>query len=85
MPKKRYRNRIPKPGELISFYGKLKYDKPDIIYAWGDGIPRCDGSLLHYFFTGKTFDNKSLIEELEARGYDIETFQFSIKLKTPEK
>lgn len=46
-----------------------------------------DGHLLHAAFTRPLFDGKmpSFVDELKARGYDIETIRFSIakKPKTP--
>lgn len=70
-------------GELKVQFAKLKNDSPDICYFWGEGIPRADASLLHHFLNHMRFDGKSLLEELEARGYDIKTFKLVIKLKLP--
>ncbi len=60
-----------------------KRDK-DVMY---DYPRKCDGSLLHYWFSSrivseKPFEvSKSLFQELEARGYDITTFKMSIQRK----
>lgn len=85
---KRYRTPKAKPGQLKAQWGKLPYDTPDLIFCWGDGVPKCDGSLLNSALSGKRhhpFDgtwSDSLIEELEKRGYDITTLKFSIQKKT---
>lgn len=44
-----------------------------------------DGHLLHDFFSYAKLAGagKSLLEELEARGYDLATLKFSIERKTP--
>lgn len=42
---------------------------------------KCDGALLyHALNTTEVHQGRSLVEELEARGYDISTLKFSIKL-----
>lgn len=84
---KRYREPKAKPGELKAQWGKLKYDRPDLCYVWGEGVPKCDASLLDYALTGKRHHpmddswSPGLIEELEKRGYDITTLKFSIQKK----
>ena len=57
---------------------------------------RCDGSLMYYHLCcehphynfgmkDKLYEmEKSLVKELEERGYDIKTLKFSIKLKKVE-
>jgi len=67
------------------YYGKLPHDEPDVIYHSGDGVPRCDRTLLHWVMGSKRPPAKpgdawerSFIEELIARGYDISTLRFSI-------
>ncbi|MEJ2043675.1 MAG: hypothetical protein P8X74_03740 [Reinekea sp.] len=88
MSKKRYRAPKAKDGELKAQWGKLPYDNPNLCYAWGDGIPKCDGRLLHYMFAGKRYSpidktwDDSFIEELEKRGYDLTTLKFSIQKKS---
>lgn len=89
---KRFRLPKLKDGELRVYWGKLPHDSPDIVYEWkGDSSMRRDSRLLHYHlgsqqpdpFTQPIFSkmNPSLIEELEARGYDITTLRFSIQKK----
>jgi len=53
---KRYRTPIAKPGQLLCCYGKLPNDSPDIIYAHGEGVERCDARLLHYIFNSKQYN-----------------------------
>lgn len=78
-----------KPGELCMFYGRLKHDNPDTIYSWGDGCSKRDGALLNYVLGSKRYGyegcrgemEKSLLEDLIDRGYDITTLKFSIMKK----
>lgn len=92
---KRIRNIKPKPGELVMFWGKLPHDSPDVCYAWGAaGANKCDGSLLNHVIgsprmriaygaerekQGPYVWDKSLLDELKARGYDITTLRFYIR------
>lgn len=89
---KRLRRPKLKEGELRVYWGKLPHDSPDIIYEWkGDISMRRDSNLLSCFFGSQRPDLftqpmfskmlPSLIEELEARGYDITTLRFSIQKK----
>lgn len=88
--------RLRKPklhnGELRVYWGKLPHDNPDVIYAWqGDSSMKRDSAMLCYFMGSQHPDphvkpifskmKPSLIEELEARGYDITTLKFSIMKK----
>jgi len=66
-------------GELKAQWAKLNGDRPDMCYFWGEGIPKCDASLLHHFLNYMLFDGKSLLEELAARGYDITTFKLTVR------
>ena len=63
----------------------------DICVFFGDDVPRCDRALVMNAFTSKqqrtdlktmkpVFDD-SFIDELEKRGYDIDTLRFSIDKK----
>jgi hypothetical protein len=85
--KKRYRAPKTKDGELKIYYGKLPHNSPDIIYSRGNGVPRCDSSLLHLVLGSQRHNviddswDISLFDELEKRGYDIETIKFSIMKK----
>lgn len=88
MKAKRFRAPKAKPGELLVRYGKLPNDSPDVVIAWGDGASKRDGAFLYYRLAcgrpallpgGKP--EISLIEDLEARGYDITTLRFSIMKK----
>lgn len=53
----------------------------DLLYSYPTSPP--DGHLLHAAFTRPLFDGKmpSFVDELKARGYDIETIRFSIAKK----
>lgn len=92
---KRFRRPKLKDGELRVYWGKLQHDAPDVIYSWqGDRSMKGDSALLHYHLGSKHPDwhqtplfskmNPSLLEELEARGYDITTIRFSIMKKSDE-
>ena len=82
---KRYRRRSPKPRELIAYLGRIDGEPPDLIFAWGDGIARCDAALLNHALTQRrAFDvGESLFDELKKRGYDLDTLRFSIKKPDP--
>lgn len=81
-----------KPGELKALWGRAdRHDGPDVCYVWGQGVDRADGRLLHTYLSTErmtyafpSMDIKyepSLLDELEARGYDITTLKISIKKK----
>ncbi len=63
----------------------------DLCVFYGAGIPRCDQALALNVFcakrqytdykTGKPRLEPSLIDEMEARGYDMDTLRFSIEKK----
>lgn len=81
------RKRLTRPkakdGELLVKYGRAD-GETDLLYCWpdNDGGMKYDTKLLMRAFEGDVMLNgKSLRRELEARGYDITTLQFSIKKK----
>ena len=90
---KRFRKPKLKDGELRIYYGKLPHENPDVVYAWqGERSMKRDSGLLccaigmrypKITYGKADFGNMqpSLIEELEARGYDITTIKFSIMKK----
>jgi hypothetical protein len=93
MPR-RYRRVDAQPGELKVAFGSAGTGEPaDVVYAWGDGVPKGDSWLLYIMLScerakpdlsamdGYTVE-PSLIEQLKARGYDISTLKFSIRKKT---
>lgn len=93
MGRKRWRTVTAKPGELKAAYGRVDGDLC-IGYAWGGaGADKSDARILGAvmedrwsrpaFPLGTTEERPSLIEELEARGYDITTLKFSIQKKEP--
>lgn len=89
------RLRAPKlqDGELRMYWGRESHDRaPDVILAWqGSKTMKADTNLLHYVMCSQHPDphkhpifsvmRPSLIEELDARGYDLTTLKFSIKKK----
>ena len=93
MTAKRLRAPKLKDGELRMYWGRpSRHDNPDVVLAWqGDASMKHDTNLLHYHLCSKHPDPHvrpifskmlpSLIEELQARGYDITTLKFSIQKK----
>jgi hypothetical protein len=93
--KRRWRTPTAKPGEVKIVYGRAsRYDKPDICAAWGaDGAAKSDARAVMHALTEKRLgyafpsmaveQHPSLIEELEARGYDITTLRFTIQQVRP--
>jgi len=89
---KRFRKPKLKDGELRVYWGKVPHENPDIVLAWqGNPLMKRDTNMLHSFLCSKNPDpfakplfsvmNPSMIEELEARGYDLTTLKFSIMKK----
>jgi hypothetical protein len=89
---KRVRVPDPKPGVLEARWGRAdSFNKPSVVYVHGGGgSVKADARLLSTMFEGRDVDTgslvfgrtgKSLIKELEDRGYDITTLKFSIRLK----
>lgn len=80
--RRRYRTPRAKPGELLIRYGQEDGER-DLYYCHGgEGATRADTNLLmDAFNTTKLLSGKTLIEELTARGYDLETLRFSIQQK----
>jgi hypothetical protein len=89
---KRLRRPKLKDGELRMYWGRLPHENPDLVLAYqGDAMMKRDTNLLHHHLCSQHPDphkgpifsvmNPSLIEELQARGYDITTLKFSIMKK----
>lgn len=87
---KRYRRPKVKEGQIIVQRGKID-GAVDICIFYGDNVPRCDRALvINSLATERqrtdlstmqpAFD-PSLLDELEARGYDLDTLRFSIERK----
>ncbi|CAM3285473.1 Transposase [Sphingomonas zeae] len=93
MSGKRFRIPIAKPGEVKIAYGRpSRHDDPDICAAWGGkGADKSDARTFMHAFTERRMapafpslnyeERPSLVEELEARGYDITTLRFTIQKK----
>lgn len=93
---KRLRKPKMKNGELRVYWGKPEHCEPDIVLAWqGDSMMKQDTNMIYSFMCSKHPDpffkplfgkmNPSMIEELDARGYDITTLKFSIMKKAGVK
>ena len=93
MNAKRLRKPKLKDGELVAYWGRFgRGEPPEIGYAWTDGRwGKRDANLLHSVFACRQPNlfayplfskmEKSFIEELDARGYDLTTLKFSISKK----
>lgn len=92
---KRLRTPKLKDGELRMYWGREPHDRTaEVMLAYqGDRMMKRDTALLYRFLCSKRPDpmaepifskmDLSLIEELEARGYDLTTLKFSIMKKQP--
>lgn len=81
---RRYRTVKAKPGELKAGYGTDEpRNRPDVVYAWGgDGAAKADAYILAAAFEENAIHGgRSLVRELESRGYDLSTIRFSIRMK----
>lgn len=90
MRSKRWAVPTAKPGEVKIVYGReSRYDTPDLCAAWGGaGADKPDARTVMHALTERRMapafpsmdyeERPSLIEELEARGYDITTLRFSV-------
>ena len=90
---KRYRTPTAKHGQIKIAYGRIDRDNnPDLCVAWGAGTDmKCTGRLIMNAITEKTLHAKfpgsgheyrpSLVDELEARGFDITTLRITIEKK----
>ncbi len=81
--KNRYRRPKVIEQEIKLQKGKLDGDE-DMCLFFGDNVPRCDRSLIFSYLCSDNFNYnggkcKSLIKELEERGYDLDTLRFSIR------
>lgn len=87
---KRYRRPKVIEGQIKVQMGKIDGDV-DMCIFYGDNVPRCDRALVLNvlgskrqrtdFSTMRPVFDPSLFDELEKRGYDLNTLQFSIKRK----
>lgn len=72
-------------GWLKVQYGKAeRRDGPDIVFRWTAPADGRDSALLYYFLNHKPHNDThrlSLLEELEARGFDLATLKIEIKRK----
>lgn len=79
---RRFREPVAKPGELIAAYGRVDGEL-QIGYAWGGaGASKPDSRILMRALEDlPVYEGKTLAEELKARGYDLTTLRFSIRLE----
>ena len=82
---KRYRAPKVSEGQIKMQRGRID-GSVDMCIFYGDNTPRCDRALVMNAFAFDRLDYKgerqpSLVEELEKRGYDMDTLKFSIEKK----
>lgn len=77
----------PPPEEwLTAYYGERKGEGRDLYF---NSPRRCDSHMLYGAFCVKGYDEHgkatrpSLVEELEARGYDVKTLEFRVRRARP--
>lgn len=70
-------------GDLTVYWNKTSGQGDVMFHSTGDSVG--GRRLLYHFFSivkmGNGPDDKSLLDELEARGYDLSTIRFSIDRK----
>ena len=77
---------LPWTEWLTVRFGEVRRDSPDLHFSGPNGPDR---TLLYGVFCTKNYDEQgkltqpSLVEELEARGYDITTLEFRVKRRVP--
>lgn len=82
---KRYRAPTLGKGEIKLQRGRID-GGVDMCIFYNDDIPKCDRALIlnrlcSDVFTYSGESRKSLCDELESRGYDLDTLKFSIEKK----
>ncbi|BAQ84260.1 hypothetical protein [uncultured Mediterranean phage uvMED] len=91
---KRYRRPKVQEGQIKFQKGKIDGES-DMCIFYGDNVPSCDRALIMNIFCSKRLQmgskllsryefDPSLIDELEKRGYDIDTLKFSIEKKAKQ-
>lgn len=81
---KRFRAPVPKPGELKASYGRVDGMEAVFYTSGGGGVTMADSRvLMNAFEGGAVFGDRTLVEELDSRGYDITTLRFTIQLRGP--
>lgn len=83
--------RPPKKAGSIKFQQGRLDGEVDFLVLFGDDAPRCDRALVfnafcsqkprHDIQSGRLVYEKSFVDELIDRGYDISTLRFSIDRK----
>lgn len=82
------RGRMPSPksGQIVVAWATEKHSDSELVYCRkGSPLMSRDTNMLsHFFQTQLGMFDRTLTEELQARGYDMSTFRFSIQ-KLPEE
>jgi hypothetical protein len=91
--RKRLRTPKAKPGQLVVAWGRVdRHSNPSVVYAYPDRDGKCDSRVLCDALEGERYQptlsrpgyavEKSLLEELEGRGYDLTTLRITISKKS---
>ena len=90
MSRSKYGQPRAKFGQVKIKYGYSAYDGEDLFMCYGGHLGgKRDSRLMMHAINSKQFNvlegkyEPSLIEELEARGYDTKTLVFSVEKKQP--
>lgn len=70
-----------KSGQVKVAFGKEPGNSPDLLYCYGGhGAKKGDSlTVLHFFAEIKNDEGKSMLQELQERGYDLTTLKFSVQ------
>jgi len=90
--RKRLRTPKAKPGQLVVAWGRVdRHSDPSVVYAFPDRDGKCDSRIVCEALEAPRYrpslnapghiERKSLLEELEERGYDLTTLRLTISRK----
>lgn len=93
---KRVRTPKAKPGQLVVAWGRVdRHSAPCIVYAYPDRDGKCDSRVLCEALEGDRYRpsltlpgytvGKSLLQELDERGYDLTTLRLTISRRAEER
>jgi hypothetical protein len=91
--RKRVRTPKAKPGQLVVAWGRVdRHNNPSVVYAYPDRDGKCDSRVICDALEGARYRpslrqpgytvEKSLLEELDERGYDLTTLRLTISKKS---
>lgn len=68
---RRYRQLVAQPGQLKAQWGQPAHESPQLCYAWGPGVLRGDGNLLHCMLSGKRARLAMGEERIQNGGFPV--------------